>query len=190
MPATLIGRRATTSRATPRRPSTGAARWNQQTEGVLLRNIQEVADEPVSLTSEDPRCEVAANTTWFGAPPEERSSLSVDQVVTAFEKTARTLRRRVVSADVRGTATFYVWHDEQAGQLRCSVSSRTPANLPFDATYRPTNDLGVVVASFLSDQTAGLVPWDDLDPADDPETGENSTYPPFLVWTYDLTPDR
>ena len=162
----------------------------EQTEQVLLRDIQEVADEPVSLAPEDQRREVAANTTWFGAPPEERSSLSVDQVVTAFEKTARALRQRVATTDFRGSATFYVWHDEQAGQLRCSVSSRTPANLPFGGNYRPTNDLGVVVAGFISDQTPGLVPWADLEPADDPDPGENSTYPPFLVWTYDLTPDR
>jgi hypothetical protein len=157
---------------------------------VLLRDIREVADDPVSLTPDDPRLEVATNTTWLGAPPEERSALSVDQVVTAFEKTARALRRRIAATDYSGPATFYVWHDELAGQLRCSLTSRTQANLPFGGSYSPTSDLGAVVAGFLSNQTPGLVLWDDLEPANELTPEENSAHPPLPVWTYDLSSDR
>jgi hypothetical protein len=155
---------------------------------VLLRGIQEVADEPVSLAPEDQEAEFA-NTHWLGATPEERSTLSVDQVVSAFEETARALRRRIGETDIRGMATFYVWHDEQAGQLRCSISSRTPANLPFGGNYRPAGDLGAIVTDFLSDGTPGLVLWDELEPADGVDADEDS-YPPFPVWTFDLSPDR
>src|SRR6266511_4099238 len=158
------------------------------TERVLLKSIQEIADEPVSLVPEDQGAE-SANTHWLGAMAEERSALSVDQVVSAFLETARALQHRVRAAGFDGTATFYVWHDEQAGQLRCSVSSRTPTDLPFRGNYQPTDDLSAIVAGFLSDDTPGIVPWEDLEPADDIDP-EDDYYPPFPVWNFDLKSGR
>jgi hypothetical protein len=155
---------------------------------VFLKSIQEIAAEPVTLMPEDERAE-RANTHWLGATTEERSALSVDQVLSAFLETGQALQHRVSAAGFDGTATFYVWHDEQAGQLRCSVSSRTPTDLPFGGNYQPTDDLSAIVAGFLSDDTPGFVPWEDLEPVDgiDPE---DDHYPPFPVWTFDLKSGR
>ncbi|HZN73119.1 MAG TPA: hypothetical protein VFC00_15735, partial [Micromonosporaceae bacterium] len=123
------------------------------------------------------------------ATAKDRSTLSVTQLVAAFGETARALRHQVRAAGFNGTATFYVWHDEQAGQSRCSVSSRPKGNLPFGDNYRPTDDLGAIVASFLSDDTPGVVAWEDLGRADDFDP-PGDHYPPFPVWTFDLTSSR
>src|SRR5690348_6943348 len=136
-----------------------------QTEPVLLKTIQEIAEDSVTLVPDDQGAEFA-NTHWLAATTDDRSTLSVSQVVAAFQETARALQHQVRAAGFDGTATFYVWHDEQAGQLRYSVSSRTRDNLPFRGNYRPTDDLGTIVASFLSDDAPGLVAWKDLEPVD------------------------
>jgi hypothetical protein len=52
-------------------------------------------------------------------------------VVRTFEVTGLLLSRRIAQLSPAGPVTFYVWHDKQAGQLRCSLSSRAPASLPF-----------------------------------------------------------
>jgi hypothetical protein len=151
---------------------------------VLLLGIRAVGDEPLVLSPTDPEAE-SANTCWFGASPHERLGASVEEVVTAFEEAAVRIRSQVAELGHQGTATFYVWHDEQAGQLRCSTGSRPPEGLPFDSEYRPTDDLRGIVAGFLADGEPGFVRFTDLKPvAEDDISG---TYPPFAVWTFDVT---
>lgn len=152
---------------------------------MLLRGIQEIAREPVLLAPEDQPAEFV-NTRWFDVTSEERLSLSVDQLISAFEQTARALRRQVGEMAFRGVATFYVWHDEQAGQLRCSVCSRSRADLPFGGSYYPTDDLRVIVTHFLSDDEPGVVSWDELESVDGVDADDVSA-PLFPVWTFDLS---
>lgn len=145
--------------------------------------IERIAHEPVTLAPGDRAAESADNTHWLGASAEERASVTVDEVVAAFARTARAVLERGT-----GPATFYVWHDEQAGQLRCSVTSRTPTTLPFGGTYYPTDDLTGIVTDFLTDHSPGFIPWTDLTetdegPADEDPAPPEPQYPPFPVWT-------
>ena len=102
----------------------------RQTGRVLLKEIRAIAGETLVLSPHDPAAE-HANTSWFGAPPHERMGLSADEVVTAFEETADLLRNQVADVGHDGPATFYVWHDQTAGQLRCSTGTCGRENLPF-----------------------------------------------------------
>lgn len=161
----------------------------EQTELVLLNSIREISNELVKLAPHNRGAEVA-NTHWLTATAEDRSTVSVSHVVAAFQDAARALQHQIRAAGFDGTATFYVWHDEQAGQLRCSVSSLPPDDLPFGGSYRPTDDLGIIATSFLSDDTPGVVAWEDLEPAGADESQPDGHYPPFAVWAFDLISDR
>jgi len=150
---------------------------------VLLKEIRAIAGETLVLSPHDKDAETA-NTNWFGAPPHERMGLSADEVVAAFEETADLLRDQVAAGAHDGTATFYVWHDGDAGQLRCSISSAGRDTLPFSGAYRPTTDLYAIVAEFLEDRP-GAIAWGQLEPVAypaEPETGE------CPVWVCDLCP--
>lgn len=151
---------------------------------MLLKDIRAIVTETVVLSPEDPTAE-NVNTNWFGAPPHERMGLSADEVVTAFEETAAGLRTLVADTGHRGTATFYVWHDAVAGQLRCSTGTRKPSDLPFSDDYQITGDLRAIVVEFLEDRAPGSIVWGELEPVPYPEEDE----PPALaVWAFDLTP--
>ncbi|MFF2213569.1 hypothetical protein [Streptomyces antibioticus] len=116
---------------------------------MLLTWIAEIAQEPLLLDPADHQAELNTNTWWLGAGDEERRSLTVPEVVTALEGVAAALRIRVRALGFTGVATFYVWHDEQVGQLRCSVGSVTARELPFRNHYVPSRELEPVVAGFL-----------------------------------------
>lgn len=154
--------------------------------GVLLKEIRAIAGEPLVFSPHDPAAE-DANTSWFGAPPHERMGLTAEEVVSAFEEMAEMLRDQVAGQRHDGPATFYVWHDEQAGQLRCSARSSHQDALPFTVAYRPTSDLRAIVVEFLEDRAPGAIAWGQLEPVpfrgDDSDGPESAAIP---VWVCDL----
>ncbi|MFE9169883.1 hypothetical protein ACFYNZ_10220 [Streptomyces kebangsaanensis] len=156
----------------------------RDTAVVLLTWIAEVADEPLVLEPADRRVEWETNTWSLGAADEDRSSLSATEVVAAFERTASAIRERIRGLGLPGAATFYVWHDEQAGQLRCSTGSVPPDALPFSGTYVASDDLGPIVEGFLADSEPGFIGWSDLKDVQShsEQTKTKSEITPFHVW--------
>ncbi|MFD8633266.1 MULTISPECIES: hypothetical protein [unclassified Streptomyces] len=150
---------------------------------MLLTWIAEIADGPLVLDPADRRSEWEANTWWLGAEGEDRRSLSVSEVVRAFERVAEAIRLRLLDRGFAGSATFYVWHDEQAGQLRCSTASVAAHELPFGGAYVPVAGLAGVVEAFLSDEERGVVAWADLEEGEAPAEPE---FDPFPVWVRDV----
>ncbi|WP_328620494.1 hypothetical protein [Streptomyces sp. NBC_00354] len=151
--------------------------------------IAEVATEPLVLDPADRAAERETNTWWLGRGPDD-GSLSAGEVTAAFERTAAALGTRVRDLGHRGPATFYVWHDEQAGQLRCSTASLPAHALPFGGAYAVTDALTPIVEAYLSDTTPGFVPWTELQEPESPESDEtpDPLEPPLLVWARDLGP--
>jgi len=109
---------------------------------VLLDFIAELAGEEYLLAPADPRAQARQNTWHLGVEPERRAEVTTGQAVAAFEAVASALGERLRPA---GPATFYVWHDEQAGALKSSLSSLGPGELLFGAAYEPTGDLTPIV---------------------------------------------
>jgi hypothetical protein len=154
---------------------------------VLLKEIRAIAGETLVLAPHDQDAETV-NTSWFGAPPHERMGLTADEVVAAFEETAELLREQVASLRHDGQATFYVWHDPQAGQLRCSTGSCGHDDLPFGGKYRTTRDLQSIVTEFLEDRAPGAIAWGQLEPVPFPyEEPADDDDPEFAVWVCDLS---
>ncbi|MEV5849037.1 hypothetical protein AB0M32_44430 [Streptomyces sp. NPDC051985] len=146
---------------------------------MLLTSIAEIAREPLVLEPADRRAEQETNTWWLGMAEADRA-LSVAAVVDAFERTADAIGARIRAAGFRGVATFYVWHDPQAGQLRCSTGSVAADALPFRAAYAVCEDLGPVVEAFLADRDPGVIGWADL--AEARGGGEGATAARSAVW--------
>ncbi|MFB7947372.1 hypothetical protein ACFC6L_20925 [Kitasatospora phosalacinea] len=152
---------------------------------MLLTWIAEVADEPLVLEPDRPPEEWGTNTWSIG--PDDGPAPSVAEVVAAFRGTADGIRRRIADMPYDGPATFYVWHDEQAGRLRCSTGSVGPDRLPFGGPYRPTEGLEPIVEGWLADRYPGVVRREELEvvdakEVDDEAGGSEAELRPFPVW--------
>ncbi|MFI5666235.1 hypothetical protein [Streptomyces sp. NPDC051704] len=146
--------------------------------------IAEVADGPLVLEPANRRVELDTNTWWLSAAEGDRESPSPSEVVAAFERTAAAIRGRVRELGFSGPATFYVWHDRQAGQLRCSTGSVRPDELPFGGNYATVNDLGTIVERFMTDSEPGFISWADLDDGQSRSEGTDADpeNAPLAVW--------
>ncbi|MEU9616719.1 hypothetical protein AB0D56_35085 [Streptomyces sp. NPDC048209] len=149
---------------------------------MLLTWIAEVADEPLVLEPADRRLEWEKNTWSLGVADEDRSSLSAAEVAAAFERTAAAIQERILGLNFSEAATCYVWHDEQARQLRCSTGSVPPDALPFGGTYVASDDLGPIVEGFLADSEPGSIAWSDLEEVQSRSEQTESEIAPFYVW--------
>ncbi|GAA2086729.1 hypothetical protein GCM10009759_07650 [Kitasatospora saccharophila] len=142
---------------------------------MLLTWIAEVADEPLVLDPDRPPEGWETNTWWIG--PDDGPAPPVAEVVAAFRGTADGIRRRIADPPYDGPATFYVWHDELAGQLRCSTGSVGPDRLPFGGPYYPVEELEPIVEGYLADEDPGVVHLDELRDPDDEAEGEPRPFP-------------
>jgi hypothetical protein len=85
--------------------------------------------------------------------------------LTRFVEAAVDLRKRQVESMGAKPATFYLWHDEQAGQLRFSVARCLPDSLPFRCPVTRADAANEVIRDFLtSGRSNGLVAWSELEP--------------------------
>ncbi|WP_410623772.1 hypothetical protein [Amycolatopsis sp. cmx-8-4] len=138
---------------------------------MLLTWIAELGAEEFLVEPADPIAETRHNTWSLSAGP---VAVPTGEVVAAFEALTEVLAGRLTGV------TFYVWHDEQVGALRCSVSSRAPEALPFGGSYRLAGDLTPIVDAFLADPHPGAVLWSELEDA--PDGVDEPEPPPFPVW--------
>jgi hypothetical protein len=137
-------------------------------------------DDEVGLLPDDPVTEARRNTWWYSV---RTGSVDVPAVVAALDVVAAALRRRPAT---HRSGTFYTWYDQQAGQLRCSLSSFPPESLPFQAPYVVTGDAAEVVRLAAMDREPGVVSWSELvdvtDEAAHADMPKAQPPSPFPVW--------
>ncbi|WP_406042343.1 hypothetical protein OG799_01625 [Micromonospora sp. NBC_00898] len=139
-------------------------------------------DGEVALLPDEPDREPRLNTWCYGVP---EGQMDVTAVVAALHLVRLELQKRWSGQDASGT--FYAWYDEQAGQLRCSLTSASPDRLPFGAPYRSTSDAAEVVALAAADPSPGLVPWEELETESAAASSGDQELPsPFPVWVAPL----
>ncbi len=131
-------------------------------------------DDEVVYNPSDPESETRTNTWTYSVAGSDPSANA--DVVLALRDVAENLRLRLQTSEVRGK--FYAWYDGQAGQLRCSLTSRE--TLPFGATVQAVSDPAEIVGMALADPTPGMVEWSELEDVLEDDTDEPD--PMVVVW--------
>lgn len=72
--------------------------------------------------------------------------------------------RQVREAPCVDSATFYLWFDEQAGQLRFNIISGSIVNLPFGCQLRIVKNPAEILAQYVS--SSSFIGYDELEIVD------------------------
>ncbi|MFB9331551.1 hypothetical protein [Actinoplanes octamycinicus] len=136
-------------------------------------------DPEIDLHADNPEVERRLNTWHYSLP----IGFDLAAVAAALQHVVRQLSKRHSGRP----GTFYCWYDEQAGQLRCSLTSKTVDELPFGGRYRPTPDVTDVLGLAASDAQPGTIPWDELTEVEDSAESSQRTPDPFPVWAAALS---
>ena len=102
----------------------------------LVQRVATLADEPVVFDPADRQRELTESTWSISASSKERETTSASEVAAAVRVVLEAWRRRAAEASVERPTTFAVWPDAQTGQLRLSVRSCAPTQLPLDSDIR------------------------------------------------------
>jgi hypothetical protein len=132
-------------------------------------------DPEIELRPDDSVAEARANTWHYGLPV---GGFHLGAVAAALKYVFAQLSKRQNGEP----GTFYCWYDVQAGQLRCSLTSRPADRLLFGGRYRPTVDVFEVLHLAASDPRPGAVLWDELTDLHDSAGLPQQPPAPFPVW--------
>lgn len=146
-------------------------------EGNLPRLVRSFLDEELLLGTEIAGV-AQANLVMYGFDPSRFDAAAVGQ---ALVDVGRQLSARL--AGVTGPVTFYAWYDEQAGQLRCSVTCTEVTALPFTGPFRPVDDPGPVLDRMAASSNPGTVLEEERreGPGADAEQAGGYWFPVFAV---------
>lgn len=149
----------------------------------LVTYLDELCAETPVYRPDDRRVESAENT-WHLAP---LGFGDTDADVAVADRGMRQLAgcwlEKVWSAQPGAACTFYTWYDAQAGQLRLSLTSRAPTDLPLNGVQLQDSPAAILQLS-RDDETPGMLSWGEFKDVDFDAPDEDDPENPFVlpVW--------
>src|SRR5687768_10939681 len=91
----------------------------------------------IGQTVDDLKQEIQTNSWRISMTQEERASISQEDLLNFFYAVIDNRREQMQHSHCNHGMWFYVWHDQQASQLRFSLISDFHTELPFGAKTIP-----------------------------------------------------
>lgn len=130
-----------------------------------LQDLQEVVDDPMFIGSsqEDLMREIETNMWRLSCSRAIAEQLTVEDLEAFFDDVVESRRAQLRASELEHGMLFYVWFDEQAGQLRFNLISDVHSELPFRCQTRRVSELGKVISQFLESRWLDGIPFEELE---------------------------
>ena len=134
----------------------------------------------IGQTEGDLNQEIRTNMWSISMSREQRTNTSLDQLLAFFRDVMANRREQIRHSQANHGMWFYIWHDQQASQLRFSLISNFHTKLPFEAEVISAN-LETILEEFLNSLNhIPLSPFDVYDYDPEKQRAEQDT-PPFVL---------
>jgi len=151
-------------------------------QAVILGRIRSLIRERISADSGPSQ---PSDNQWaVSATEDECQGATPEDVASAYEEVAVAWTRELKTAAPHKPATFYLWFDEQASQLRCSAIQSTADRLPFRCQIRNLPSPVDIARAYLQSSYKEGIPFSDLKPVRPVAPAEPEM--PFVldVWSF------
>lgn len=145
----------------------------------LLEQLPLFLTENINRLSE----EIQANCTQLSIP----AGLQIDtlEIIEFLNKVKLNRQAQLQNSSLKINLIYYLWHDEQAGQLRFNFINAAHQTLPFGCAVSLIKSEEEVVADFLSSNYLQGIPWEELtDISAMPEVAEVAIEAAFTLKVY------
>lgn len=147
----------------------------------FLEWLAEVSADEVAIRPDDINAEANENLWSFSLSSEQAAAVSVADVET-FAKGVADTRRVWLSAHEADPMVLYWWHDELAGQLRCSLVSASHGRLPFRCPVVSVRTFGEIASEWLGSPYLQGIPLSELPPLVPGESVPEPLHLALPVW--------
>ncbi|GGB65022.1 hypothetical protein GCM10007424_01160 [Flavobacterium suaedae] len=130
--------------------------------------------------------EVSHNCWYISIPKELNSEITVDEISDLIKSIKEKYTKELKASGLNIGLWFYLWIDEQAGQLRFNFINSNHKELPFGCSIVTTDNIKFIISEYIEfpDKYKGFIDFSDLIDIDDDFS--DSEYDPskFVLTVY------
>lgn len=118
-----------------------------------FQDLESIVTDPVYLTvsRDELKEEVAENMWCIGVSEELAGAIAPEEVQAFLQRVKRNRREQLAQRGWHGGLRYYLWHDQQAGQLRFNFISALHDALPFGAPVDECADEVSIIRAWLQE---------------------------------------
>lgn len=158
------------------------------TKQVFLDFYYRQLEEPVYLTDSINQLEeeVSRNCWLISIPEELNSEITVDEISEFIRLVKQQYTKQLKASELNINLLFYLWIDEQAGQLHFNFINSNHAELPFGCNIITTDNMESIITEYLEfpDKYNGSIGFSDLSDIDDDFSDTEDESSKFILNVY------
>jgi len=161
---------------------------------ITIHNAEDLAiilNHIFLITGDQRAQEVETESNMWAISLSADAHVAEQELLLFITSLLRIVRQQLITVPTQSTATFYMWFDEMAGQLRFNVISGRISTLPFGCTVVVKNSPQPIVQSFLASNYTQGIPFEECvieDVMDDDACDDEDEYilPVYVEYLHGL----
>ena len=131
-----------------------------------IKELDNILDTPLFITGSNKYIneEIHENTWGIALTQAVLKLVTVQDISVFLDAVINRIQKQIAQQNI--TATFYVWFDEMACQLRFNVISGCTDSLPFGCKLEFVDTKDVIIEAFLSSHYHAGIPFDEMNIVD------------------------
>jgi hypothetical protein len=134
-----------------------------------LKSLEEIVQDSIYITdrTDELKKEIQTNHWSISINSVTAKLVETEDIVSFLERVKQSRAEQLNLSTVDVDLVFYLWFDEQAGNLNFNFINSNHLNLPFALQIENVDKEVVIIEEFLNSKYVGGIEWDELQAMDE-----------------------
>jgi len=144
------------------------------TKEEYIQSLDEIVKDEIFITSETDLLEkeISENFWTISVKQEIANQLNVEELLNVIARIKSNRREQLSKSSIEIDLIFYMWHDDQASQLRFNFINSNHLSLPFGTKVKLIKSESQILSEFLKDNHHDGIGYNELKEIEKNENGE------------------